>query len=196
MSVVTLVSGGLDSSLIALLTKEEGILQFPLFVDYGQICKEQELKACSSILTNLGVPPPAVINLSGFGNLISSGLTDTKMRINEDAFLPGRNLLFLLAASSYAYQKNADAVTIGFLSEEFHIFPDQTSSFAKSAQETISIALGREIKILTPLLNFTKHDVIELAKKKGIYGTYSCHAGTAEPCGVCVSCLERLNASK
>jgi 7-cyano-7-deazaguanine synthase len=196
MSIVTLASGGLDSSLIAVLAKEEGITQFPLFIDYGQICKEQELKACLTIHKRLGLPIPEVMKLDGFGKLISSGLTNSKFRINEDAFLPGRNLLFLLAACAYAYEKNADAVTIGFLSEKFHIFPDQTSEFAEIAESTINLAMGRKIKILTPLINFTKHDVIELAKQKGIVNTYSCHAGTAEPCGVCVSCLERINASK
>ena len=33
MSVVNLVSGGLDSTLIAVMMREEGIEQFPLFID-------------------------------------------------------------------------------------------------------------------------------------------------------------------
>ena len=46
MSLVTLTSGGLDSTLVAVLAKEDGIEQFPLFIDYGQICRDQELEAC------------------------------------------------------------------------------------------------------------------------------------------------------
>lgn len=191
MSLVTLVSGGIDSTLMALLAKEEGIHQFPLFIDYGQICKEQELKACLNVHEKLGLPSPVIMNVSGFGNLVSSGLTDPKKRVNEDAFLPGRNLLFLLAGSAYAYQNNCNAVAIALLSEDNSIFPDQTSAFINKTQELISIAMARDIGIVAPLMQFSKADVLRLATKKGISGTYSCHAGTEKPCGICVSCLER-----
>lgn len=195
MSLVTLVSGGLDSSLMAILAKEEGIHQFPLFIDYGQICKEQELKACYAVHKKLDLPPPVVMDVSGFGNLISSGLTDPNKLVNEDAFLPGRNLLFLLAGSAYAYQNNCNAVAIALLSEKYCLFPDQTSKFIKKTQELISLIMGRDIRIIAPLMQFSKAGVLKLAKKKGVSGTYSCHAGTEKPCGICVSCMERKNAS-
>lgn len=195
MSIVTLVSGGLDSTLMALLVKEEEIEQYPLFIDYGQICKEQELKACNIVHKNLGLPPPAIMNVSGFGSLISSGLTDPNKRVNEDAFLPGRNLLFLLVGSAYAYQTNSHAVAIALLSEETCIFPDQTSNFISRTQELISLAMGRNINIIAPLMKFSKADVLSVATKKGITDTYSCHSGTEKPCGICVSCIERDSAA-
>ncbi len=129
MSLVILTSGGLDSTLVAVLAKEDGIEQFPLFIDYGQICRDQELEACIRVFSRLGLPNPEVMNLAGFGKLIPSGLTDRGMRINEDAFLPGRNLLFLLAGCAYAYKTKSSGVAIGFLSEQSHIFPDQTIEF-------------------------------------------------------------------
>lgn len=194
MSIVTLVSGGLDSTLMAVLTKEEGITQFPLFINYGQICKEQELRACKIVHNNLKLPKPVVMDISGFGRLISSGLTDPKKRVNEDAFLPGRNLLFLLAGSSYAFQTNSSAVAIALLSEKSSIFPDQTSSFLSKAQDMISQTMGRDIQIIAPLMEFSKVDVVKLANKKGVTDTYSCHSGTEKPCGICVSCIERIAA--
>ena len=196
MSIVTLVSGGLDSTLMALLVKEEKIEQFPLFIDYGQICREQELKACNIVHKNLGLPTPVIMNVSGFGALISSGLTDPSKRVNEDAFLPGRNLLFLLAGSAYAYQTNSNAVAIALLSEKNCIFPDQTNTFISRAQEIIDLALGRDIKIIAPLMQFSKAEVLRLATKKGISDTYSCHSGTETPCGKCISCIERNDAMK
>jgi len=196
MSIVTLVSGGLDSTLMALLVKEEKIEQFPLFIDYGQICKEQELKACNIVHKNLGLPTPVIMNVSGFGALISSGLTDPNKRVNEDAFLPGRNLLFLLAGSAYAYQTNSNTVAIALLSEKNCIFPDQTNTFISRAQEIINLALGRDIKIIAPLMQLSKAEVLHLANKKGISDTYSCHSGTETPCGKCVSCIERIDAMK
>jgi len=180
---------------MAVLAKEEGIRQFPLFIDYGQICKEQELKTCLAVHEKLGLPTPVVMNVSGFGNLISSGLTDRNKRINEDAFLPGRNLLFLLAGSAYAYQNNCTGVAIALLSEDSCIFPDQTSKFINETQELIALTMGRDIKITAPLIQFSKADVLKLAQKKHISGTYSCHAGTEKPCGICISCIERNNST-
>lgn len=190
MGIVTLVSGGIDSALMAVLAKEEGIKQFPLFINYGQICAEQENRACLDLHEKLGLPLPTVLDVRGFGQLIMSGLTSRAMRIYEDAFLPGRNLLFLLVGSAYAYQTSSTAVAIGLLSEESHLFPDQTAEFLKMAEEVLCLSVNKNIKVLAPLMQFNKIDVMELAKQKGIHGTYSCHAGTATPCGLCISCRE------
>ena len=56
MSIVALVSGGIDSSLMALLAKTEGIIQHPLFIDYGQLGREKELNACRAIHAAHGLP--------------------------------------------------------------------------------------------------------------------------------------------
>lgn len=196
MSIVTLVSGGIDSSLVALLAKKEGVIQHPLFIDYGQLGRERELSACRTIHSAYGLPEPVVMNLSGFGETISSGITDRKKDIFADAFLPGRNLLFLLAGGAYAYQTNANAVAIGLLNEETHLFPDQTRQFLIQAEAMISFCMGRTIRIIAPLLSFYKSDVIRLAQQYGLIGTYSCHSGLDDPCGVCVSCKELLSAQR
>jgi 7-cyano-7-deazaguanine synthase len=190
MSLVTLVSGGLDSTLMAVLTKESGIAQYPLFVNYGQRAVEREFSACKRNFMERGLPEPEAVDLSGFGHLIRSGLTDGALRIVEDAFTPGRNLLFLLIGGSYAHAKSADGVAIGLLSEATILFPDQTSSFLMSAQSTLRCGLGIPLNVTAPLMSFSKQDVVRLAEEKGIRGTYSCHAGGAEPCGVCIACRE------
>ena len=190
MSLVTLVSGGLDSTLMSVLAKEEGLTLLPLFIDYGQLCREREWEACVNVHAKLGLPSPAKMDLSGFGHLIPSGLTDSKLRVNEDAFLPGRNFLFLLAGCSYAYSTNSSAVAIGLLSEETHLFPDQTKEFIEKAQIALNAAMGRDINIIAPLMGMDKHDVLALARKKGIEGTYSCHAGTLPTCGSCIACQQ------
>jgi 7-cyano-7-deazaguanine synthase len=190
MGIVTLVSGGLDSTLMAVLTKEAGIRQFPLFVNYGQLALRQELAACRRSLLNNDLPRPAVVDVAGFGTLIRSGLTDRNLHTFEDAFTPGRNLLFLLLGSAYAHKVQADAVSIGLLSEQTSLFPDQTSHFISGAESLLSECIGRRVKILVPLMDFTKRAVVELARRKKIKGTYSCHVGGTRPCGKCISCRE------
>src|SRR5947209_8987372 len=110
MKIVTLASGGLDSTLVACLAKEMGHEQLPLFIDYGQRARDRELNACIDSMERLGLPKPEIADLSGFGKLIQSGLTDVRLRVYEDAYTPGRNMLFLLAAASYAKQNDAAAI--------------------------------------------------------------------------------------
>lgn len=192
MSVVTLVSGGLDSLLVACLAKEEGLTQFPLFIDYGQRARDQEHAACVKGMERMGLPPPVSASLAGYGQLIRSGLTDRSQRVYEDAYTPGRNLLFLLAGAAYAAQVGADAVSIGLLHEDTSLFPDQTSDFLRSAEATLELAVAKPVRVLAPLAAFHKRDVVQLAKEKGLAGSYSCHLGEAEPCGRCIACREFL----
>jgi 7-cyano-7-deazaguanine synthase len=190
MRVVTLLSGGLDSALMAAMMQEADIEQFPLFINYGQRALARELASCRRICRQLRLSKPAVAELGGFGELIPSGLTDSNRRLFEDAFLPCRNLLFLVTAAAYAYSNNATAIATGLLDEATTIFPDQTEAFIRQAEALISLTLDCSIRVLTPLRSLRKADVVRLAHQRGISGTYSCHAGQPKPCGTCVSCRE------
>jgi 7-cyano-7-deazaguanine synthase len=196
MSAVSLVSGGLDSSLMTVLAKEEGVEQFPLFIDYGQKSKDREWAACRAVLRQCRIRPPKRMRVGGYGLAIESGLTSPMKDIFRDAFLPGRNLLFLLCGAAYAVQNGSGAILIGLLNEATHLFPDQTKEFLLEAEKTLSIAMGRKIVVVAPLMHLFKNDVMLLAKKHGIEGTYSCHKGTQKPCGKCISCQEFLSAQK
>lgn len=129
MGMVTLVSGGLDSTLMSYMALEEGVEQFPLFVDYGQRARDKEFAACAEAMRRIGLPPPKVADLPGFGKLVPSGLTNEKLHILDDAFTPGRNMLFLLLGAAYAVTVKADTVAIGLLHEDSSLFPDQTALF-------------------------------------------------------------------
>ncbi len=192
MSIVTLVSGGLDSTVMALLAKEEGLVQFPLFIDYGQLGKDRELNACISNFKHHDLPTPVIASLPGYGALLSSGITDPRKDIFEEAFLPCRNLMFLTVGAAYAYQCGANSVGIGLLDEAFSLFPDQTRTFLKDTQDLVSKATRRSLIISTPLMSFSKSQVLAIAKSKGISGTYSCHAGGEVPCGICIACREYI----
>lgn len=192
MSIVTLVSGGLDSTVMALLAKEEGLTQFPLFIDYGQLGRDRELQACQVNFRRHELPEPMVVSLGGYGALLSSGLTDPSKHLFEDAFLPCRNLMFVTLGAAYAFRCGATSVGIGLLDEAFSLFPDQTRGFLCDAEALLSRSLARSIKLVAPLMSFSKADVVAVAQAKGITGTYSCHAGTETPCGVCVACREYI----
>lgn len=198
MDIVVLVSGGIDSIVTCKLIEKQGGKILPLFIDYGQLAAKKEWESCQKLLEVCKLPPPAKMDVNGFGKTIPSGITNKEKDIYKDAFLPCRNLLFLVLGASYAYSKNGEAIAIGLLNEEAHLFPDQTKKFVLDANLAINSALNKDLIILTPLINFSKSDVIKLAEtyKIPLEKTYSCHAGHDKYCGECVSCKEIINSGE
>jgi 7-cyano-7-deazaguanine synthase len=194
LSIVVLASGGVDSTLTCLLSAEAGATVFPLFINYGQLAASREWAACQTVLRKLALPTPISMDLAGYGRTIPSGLTNDALRTREDAFLPGRNLLFLVAAAGYARSVGSNAVAIGLLREEDSLFPDQTRAFLSASQSAIAVALGSPITVVAPLIAMSKADVLRVAEQREISGTYFCHKGTEQPCQTCISCLERARA--
>ena len=70
MSIVSLVSGGLDSTLVGAMIREQGIDNYPLFIDYGQRAAETEWITCQAMHEQLELPKPVRMDLSGFGKVI------------------------------------------------------------------------------------------------------------------------------
>ena len=196
MEVVALVSGGIDSLVMCKLLKKDEFGILPIFIDYGQLANEKEWGSCKKIFKISSLPNPEKMDLNGYGKLIKSGITDSSKDIHADAFLPGRNLFFLVVAAAYAYQKGIKNIAIGLLSEKTHLFPDQTEEFLVNANFAINSALGDYITIVTPLINFSKKDIIELAKQYNlpVDKTYSCHSGKDSYCGKCIACKEIIDS--
>ena len=195
MRIVCLASGGVDSSLMMYLLTERGHELLPLFVDYGQLSAKMEWRACRRVCGSIGLRP-ARMDISGFGQVVPSGITNRELDVIKDAFLPNRNLLLLTFGASYGFTQSAYIVAIGLL--KTHIFPDQTSKFIKAAEKAISSSLKADIRIMTPLISLDKLDVLKISHKHQLpfQATYSCHSGDALPCGKCISCKELESAMK
>jgi len=198
MGIVVLVSGGIDSSVMCKIIEKQGEEITPLFIDYGQLAAKKEWEACQRVFKECKFPNPVKIDLRGYGKMIPSGLTNSQKDICKDVFLPGRNMLFLLVGAAYAFSHGEKTIAIGLLTEKTHLFPDQTEEFIVNANFALNSALEADLTIITPLINFTKHDVIELAKhyKIPLDKTYSCHSGRDRYCGQCVACKEIINSGE
>ena len=85
LSIVTLMSGGLDSCLMSVLTDETGRSQKPLFINYGQLNAEREYESALKHCEKFGYKTPVTINISGYGQVITSGLTDRDKHIVDEA---------------------------------------------------------------------------------------------------------------
>jgi len=194
MKIVCLASGGVDSFLMMKLLMKESHEIFPLFIDYGQLAVEKELASYYKVCNFLGLDAEK-IDVNGFGKKVTSGITDSAIDPKE-AFLPNRNLLFLILASSYAYQNDVYNISIGLIKPP--IFPDQTVKFLTVAEKCIKEALSVDMKIIAPLIELDKTDIYKLAieEKLPIDQTYYCHTGSEEPCGECLGCKEHVLTKK
>jgi 7-cyano-7-deazaguanine synthase len=192
---VVLSSGGVDSSLLMLLLKKEGHDLYPLHINYGQIAEKKEWNACQKICDFLELRKPQRFNLTDIKK-IPSALTDKNLDIEKNAFLPNRNLLFLVSGSAYAFSINTYVVAIGIIANP--IFPDQTTEFINATENCIITSLGKKLKILAPFITLDKREILNLAikHKLPIELTYYCHSGKTKPCGKCISCKERIAAEK
>jgi len=194
MKIVCLASGGIDSFLMMRLLQKEDHEIFPLFIDYGQLSVKKEFASYKKVCESLGLKAETV-DISGFGQKIISGITDASIDPTE-AFLPNRNLLFLILASSYAYQNDIYNVSIGLIKPP--IFPDQTVNFLQLAEKCIKEALSVDMNVIAPLIELDKTDIYKLAidEKMPIDQTYFCHTGSEEPCGECLACKEHILTKK
>lgn len=188
---ICLSSGGLDSTVCLYLLRERGLSALPLYVNYGQRNLDREWGSLSALCVSHGFPQPVRFDFPSFGAIIKTGLTDKTLRVNEDAFTPTRNLLFLVLAGAVASSRGGVRnIVIGLLSERTALFPDQSDRFLKLTESVLTEALGAQIKIHCPLRDLTKQDVLRLASARGISDFYSCHSGGDRPCGKCIACLE------
>ncbi len=216
---IILLSGGLDSSTVLYFAKKRGYKCYCLIFDYGQRHRK-EIK--SAILIAKAAHSKRQIVKIGFPWQGSSLLDKNKKIPNRSTvitrqplfkktdnsaipstYVPGRNIIFLSFAVSYAEAIGANAIFIGANARDFSGYPDCRPKFYEAFRKAVKTgtktgATGRNIGIITPLINMSKADIVRLGfKLKVPYElTWSCYEGNKEPCGKCDSCLFRLKGFK
>ena len=113
-------------------------------------------------------------------------------------YVPGRNIIFLSFALSYAEAVGARHIFIGANAVDYSGYPDCRlgfyEAFNKAAKEgTRAGTQGEAIEVKVPLINKTKADIIRtgLRLKVPYELTWSCYKGGKYPCNECDSCLFR-----
>ena len=182
---------------MCVLLQKQGLEILPIHINYGQLAEEIEWEKIVTFFKKYNLPEVMKIDINEYGKIIPSGITSKKFDIFKNAYLPGRNLLFLLIGASYAFQNDSEIISIGLLSDETAVFPDQTRKFLTIAEECLQVSYDKNFRIMVPFMEMSKLDIILLSRKYNIDldDTYSCHSGE-EPCGICISCKEKNEALK
>ncbi|MHA7814759.1 MAG: 7-cyano-7-deazaguanine synthase QueC [Phycisphaerales bacterium] len=208
---VVLLSGGLDSTTVLAMAREQGYACHTLAFDYGQRHRH-ELDACARIADALGAATHRVFELD-IGQFGGSALTSSDIAVPKDrdessmddipvTYVPARNLVFLSIALGYAETLGASDLFIGVNAIDYSGYPDCRPEFIDSFTRTANLAtkLGVEeasISVHTPLINLTKGQIIARGCDLGVdYAmTHSCYDPdeTGGACGRCDSCALRRN---
>ena len=124
--------------------------------------------------------------------------TQKRNNLIPSTYVPGRNIIFLSFALSYAEAINAEAIFIGAHAQDYSGYPDCRPeffrAFIKVSHQGTKIGIqGKPIKIIAPLLRKNKSQIIKLGEKLNVpFGlTWSCYKGNKKPCGKCDSCYYR-----
>ena len=114
----------------------------------------------------------------------------------KSVWVPNRNGLFLNIAGSYADSFGYNYILIGANKEEAQTFPDNTQNFINSVNEEFQYSTMAKPKVIAPLINYNKNDIVMLALKNNIplELTMSCYNGGDKHCGICESCTRLKHA--
>ena len=87
---------------------------------------------------------------------------------------------------------------MGANKEEGETFPDNTQEFADRVNAAFEYSTLNKPKVLVPLINYDKNDIVNLALKNNLplELVKSCYNGGEKHCGVCESCTRLKNALK
>ncbi len=201
---VVLLSGGLDSATTLFYSQAKGYQTHCLIFDYGQRHDKEILQAKKLARYTKSEYRIIKIRLPWGG----SALLDKKVALPKNrkhmsadipvTYVPGRNIIFLSFAASFAETVGANAIFIGANAVDYSGYPDCRPEFYQAFALALKRGLktgvsGQPIKIYTPLIRKTKAQIIRLGQKLKVpYElTWSCYAGGKTPCGVCDSCLIR-----
>ena len=208
---VVLLSGGLDSTTVVAVAKQQGFAVYALSFDYGQNHKI-ELEFAGRVAAAMGVARHAIVkvDLRAFGgSALTSDTPVPKHRSAEDmghgvpvTYVPARNTVFLSLALAWAETLEATDIFIGVNALDYSGYPDCRPEFIEAFERMANLATkmgtedGKRLTIHTPLIALTKKQIVELGLSLGVdYGlTVTCYDPSEDgaACGACDACLLRL----
>lgn len=197
--VVLLYSGGIDSTAAGIILKEKGYRVFPLFIDYGQTALKTEKYLVQKTPKVLGLEPVKIIKTNLLKQLTKSTLLGGQAADDKQAWVPGRNTLFMIIAGIFAKQIDADGICLGYILDDNFVFGDNDYFHHKNLEELLSKSFLQPMEVMLPTSSWQKKDLIALLKKKKILRyTVSCwnaklKDGQITLCHKCANCVEREN---
>ena len=199
--VCALVSGGLDSGVLAADLLRRGREVHPVYMREGLSWEDAELHWLRRLLEALSSPalrPLTVLDapareLWGARHWSLTGRAPARGRPDEEVYLPGRNLLLLSQAGVFCAGRGIGEISMAVL--RGNPFRDARPAFRRSMEGCLEAALGTRIKVSFPYEKLSKAQVTRLLPDFPVELTFSCMSPRGRRhCGRCNKCEERENA--
>ncbi len=201
---VVVFSGGQDSTTCLAWAKKNFERVYALSFDYGQRHKDSELAAAKAIVDVLEIPH-RVVDIRSFSSLSPSALTRPDINVAPDGglgglpstFTPGRNLVFLTLAASFALGMGVKDLVTGVCQTDYSGYPDCRRSTIDALEEAVRLGNdSADFRIHTPLMFLTKAQTVKLALELDAMPllrlSHTCYLGSRPACGHCPACELRL----
>lgn len=199
-----IMSGGMDSTLVAYIMRSRGFEIVALHFNYGQRTVDKELQAYRAICDDLGINEKYEIDLDFFKTIGASALTDHTLTVPTGGieagvpitYVPFRNGIFLSIATAIAEKEGCEAIAIGVVEEDSSGYPDCRESFIDTFAKAANLGTkeSTNLTIEMPLVRLHKSQIVQEALKLSVplHLTWSCYQSEEEACGICDSCRLRL----
>jgi 7-cyano-7-deazaguanine synthase len=209
MKAVLILSGGLDSTVLAYYAKQRLNIEELILVtfNYGQR-HIKEIESAAKTAKALGAEHK-IIDISFIkemlkGNSLTDNIDVPEGHYEEEQMsitvVPNRNAVMLTLAYTLACTSNADVLLIGAHGGDHFIYPDCRPEFIDSLNTALSLGtLGHKnesLCIKAAFINMSKTDIVYLGSSIGVpfENTWTCYKGLENHCGKCGSCVERKEA--
>ncbi len=202
---LVVLSGGQDSTTCLVhytrIYKEVHCITF----NYNQIHKS-EINAALFISKKLGIQKHLVLDVKCLQDISISSLINSDIEINSphpldsvlpSTFIPGRNILFLILSSIYAYKNKINSIVLGVNEVDFSGYPDCRYAFIQAMNNVIQVGMSCNINFQTPLINLNKAEIWALSDYWNatdiiLNYTVTCYNGViGQGCSKCQACILR-----
>ena len=218
-SAMVLFSGGQDSTVCLAWALERYERVETIAFDYGQrhrieLVQRPVIRAALAALSPrwrsrlgedhvLQLPTLAVISETALTRNMAIAASDSGL---PNTFVPGRNLLFLTYAAALGWRRGIGVLVGGMCETDYSGYPDCRDETIQATARALTLGLGRDVMIETPLMHLDKAETWELAQQIGgealveviVEETVTCYEGDrasvqawGRGCGVCPACVLR-----
>jgi 7-cyano-7-deazaguanine synthase len=218
-AALVLFSGGQDSATCLAWALDRFATVETVGFDYGQRhaveldCREPIRKALAGMKdwgARLG--PDHMVDLRGaLSGVGATAMTEAmEIEVTEqnlpNTFVPGRNLMFLVAAAGIAWRRGLRRIVAGMCETDYSGYPDCRDDTLKAMQLALNLGMQQRFVVETPLMWLDKADTWSLAEELGGDGlvdvvtelTHTCYLGERTHrrawgygCGTCPACTLR-----
>jgi len=213
---VVLSSGGIDSTTVMAIAKQDDFEIFSLSFFYEQR-HSFEIEAARKVADVMDINKHLILDID-LKKIGGSALTDNNLNVPKNrntrrmaveipiTYVPARNTIFLSYALAWAEVLQSYDIFIGVNAIDYSGYPDCRPEYIEAFERMANLATkacveGKtKLKIRTPLIHMTKAQIIRKGVKFGVDFslTLSCYDPSSDglACGECDSCIIRKQGFK